>query len=360
MNLALKYRPREFSDVVGQRATTVMLNAMIQKGKLSQVLLFTGPSGVGKTSMARIIAAQLNSEGAEDVHQGTHPAVLEIDGASNGSVDAIRQLKKDLNFVVPGHRVIIIDEVHAISDAAFAALLNMLEFPPANVTFILITTEEQEVIKTIRTRGQHYKFIEASVEDLRSRLDHIVAQESITMDSDLVDLIAQRSEGSFRQACMLLEQAWVADVTSVEQYNELQGEVDYGPNLLKAALKGPVSALNQLESVLRYTSTNSVTDRTVEVLRDIMVLKGGQQLSYSGKPLELRLELASKLGTDQILKAIRIMWDLQTKLNTGNPVRGLEMAYALMGEILKVEIEPPVVANSGKMSFEEMRRTQLG
>lgn len=360
MNLALKYRPREFSDVVGQRATTVMLNAMIQKGKLSQVLLFTGPSGVGKTSMARIIAAQLNSEGAEDVHAGTHPAVLEIDGASNGSVDAIRQLKKDLNFVVPGHRVIIIDEVHAISDAAFAALLNMLEFPPANVTFILITTEEQEVIKTIRTRGQHYKFLEASVEDLRARLDHIVAQESIVMDSDLVDLIAQRSEGSFRQACMLLEQAWVAEVQSVEQYNELQGEVDYGPTLLKSALKGPVAALNQLETVLRYTSTSSVTDRTVEALRDVMVLKGGQKLQYSGKALEIRLELASKLGTDQILKAIRIMWDLQTKLNTGNPVRGLEMAYSLIGEILKVEIEAPVVTNTERMTFEQMRNLRNG
>ncbi len=360
MNLALKYRPREFSDVVGQRATTVMLNAMIQKGKLSQVLLFTGPSGVGKTSMARIIAAQLNSEGAEDVHAGTHPAVLEIDGASNGSVEAIRQLKRDLNFVVPGHRVIIIDEVHAISDAAFAALLNMLEFPPTNVTFILITTEEQEVIKTIRTRGQHYKFLEASVEDLRARLDHIVAQEGIEMTSDLVDLIAQRSEGSFRQACMLLEQAWVSDVHTVDEYNELQGEVDYGPSLIKAAIQGPAIALMQLESTLRYTSTSSVTDRTVEVLKDIMILKGGQALNYSGKALEVRLELASKLGTDQVLKAIRIMWDLQTKLNGGNPVRALEMAYSIMGEILKIESAAPVVSNNARMSFEEMRKMQQG
>lgn len=359
MDLALKYRPREFSQVVGQLAVTVMLHAMIKKGKLSQVLLFTGPSGVGKTSMARIIAAQLNSEGAQEVHEGTHPAVLEIDGASSGSVEAIRQLKRDLNFAVAGHRVIIIDEVHAISDAAFAVLLNMLEFPPANVTFILLTTEEHEIIKTVRTRGQHYKFTEASVEDLRSRLTYIVAQEGITMDSELVDLIAQRSEGSFRQACKLLEQAWVTDCTTVEQYNELQGEVDYGPTLLKSALSGPISALNQLETVLRYTSTASVTDRTVEALRDVMVLKGGQKLQYSGKALEDRLELASKLTTDRILKAIRIMWDLQTKLTAGNPVRGLEMAYSLMGEILQQEEVVAIAAvNNSRMSFDDLKRLQ--
>lgn len=360
MNLALKYRPKQFSDVVGQRATSVVLNAMIAKERLSQVLLFTGPSGVGKTSMARIVAAQLNSEGAQDVHAGTHPAVLEIDGASNGSVDAIRQLKKDLNFVVPGHRVIIIDEVHAISDQAFAALLNMLEFPPANVTFILITTEEQEVIKTIRTRGQHFKFLLASVEDIKLRLSYIVQNENITIDDDLLDLISQRSEGSFRQACMLLEQAWIADVSTVEEYNELQGEVDYGPTLLKSALFGPVSALNRLEMVLRYTSTSSVIDRTVEVLRDVIVLKGGLKLQYSGKALEDRLELASKLGTDQLLKAIRIVWDLQTKLTTGNPVRGLEMAYSLLGEILQIREtvqQPTVQAGTTRMSFADMQRS---
>jgi DNA polymerase-3 subunit gamma/tau len=285
--------------------------------------------------------------------------VLEIDGASNGSVAAIRQLKKDLNFAVPGHRVIIIDEVHAISDEAFAALLNMLEFPPANVTFILITTEAHKVIKTIRTRGQHFSFLLASVEDLKARLDYIVAQEGINMDNDLVDLIAQSSEGSFRQACKLLEQAWISDVSSVEEYNDLQGEVDFGPILLKSALAGPTSALNQLESVLRYTSTESVIDRTVECLRDIMILKGGLKLQYSGKARESRLELASKLGTDQILKAIRIIWDLQTKLSTANPVRGLEMAYSLIGEILQIQEAKPMV-QSTKMSFADMQKMQQG
>src|SRR6185437_4966576 len=102
----------KFSDVVGQKSTSVILNAMITKGVLSQALLFTGPSGVGKTTMARIVAAELNPDAKEDVHNGTHPAVIEIDGASNGSVDAMRTLKRELNLVTVGRRVIIIDEVH--------------------------------------------------------------------------------------------------------------------------------------------------------------------------------------------------------------------------------------------------------
>jgi len=361
MNLALKYRPRELSEVVGQKATSVILSAMISKNKLSQVLLFTGPSGVGKTTTARIIASQLNSEGAQEVHEGTHPAVLEIDGASNGSVDAIRSLKRSLQYASPLHRVIIIDEVHAISDSAFDALKEILEFPPKNVTFILCTTELHKLEPAIRHRCDKYTFKKATVDDLAARIWWVAAKENISLDNDLVNLLAQRAEGSFREAMMLLEQVWVSEISSVEQYNELQGEVDYGPSLLKSALNGPVEALNKLESILRYVNTDDITDRTVETLKDIMILKGGISLSYSGQALEARLELASKLGTDQILKAIRIIWDLQTKLNAGDPVRGLEMAFSLIGEVFQTNIPAPVAAApkaNTRMSFEDMKRLQ--
>lgn len=364
MNLALKYRPREFSDVVGQKAASVILNAMVAKGKLPQVLLFTGPSGVGKTSMARIIAAQLNSEGAQDVHEGTHPAVLEIDAASNGNVEAIRNLKKDVNFAIAGHRVIIIDEAHAMSAEAFAALLNLLEFPPANVTFILITTELHKIPKTIRHRHTRFAFKLASVEDLLGRLNYVAEQEDMQISYDLLNLIAQRAEGSYREAVMLLEKVWLGDIKTVDTYNELQGEVDYGPSLIRSTLSGPVAALAQLDSVLRYTSSEEVVDRAVETLKDIMLLKGGIALNYSGDSLSSRTELASRLSTDKVLKAIRIIWDLQTKLNAGDPVRGLELAFALIGEILNTVVEQqpqaaPVKAEPAKaMTLQAMRTFQ--
>lgn len=353
MNLALKYRPKQFSEVVGQRATSVLLQAMVQKSKLSQVLLFTGPSGVGKTSMARIIAAQLNSEGATDVHEGIHPAVIEIDGASNGSVEAIRKLKRDVNFAIAGHRVVIIDEVHAISDAAFAALLNLLEFPPKNVTFILITTESHKIPKTIRHRCDSYTFKKASVEDLFARLQWIASEENIVVDNALIELIAHRAEGSFREACMLLEQISIAEIATIGEYNELQGEVDFGPTLILSTLNGSISAISQLESVLRYSNTEEVVDRTVETLRDVMLLKGGISLDYTSKALEIRQALASKLSTEQLLKAIRIVWDLQTKLKNADSVRGLEMAYALLGDILGMKSIQ--TTNNAPMSMEQMK-----
>lgn len=359
MNLALKYRPKQFSDVVGQRATSVILEAMINKQVLSQVLLFTGASGVGKTSMARIIAAQLNSEGATDVHEGTHPAVLEIDAASNGNVEAIRQLKRGLAYAMEGHRVIIIDEAHAMSAEAFAALLNLLEFPPSHVTFILITTEAHKIPVTIKHRCDTYMFKKASIEDLRQRLDKIVAEEAITIDEELLDLLAQRSEGSFREALMLLEQVWHGSITSVSEYNKLRGEIDYGPSLIASATGGPSVALDKLEIILRHTNTEEILDRTIETLRDLIMLKGNLNLTISGQALEVRKTLASKLGSDQLLKAMRIVWDLQTRLSAGDPVRSLELAYSLIGDTLKVEVHvPSVVAkntNSTVMSLEAIR-----
>lgn len=362
MNLALKYRPKTFADVAGQRAVSVVLQAMIQKGRLSQVLLFTGASGVGKTSMARIVAAQLNADASEDVFAGTHPAVLEIDAASNGSVERIRNLRKDTSYAIPGHRVVVLDEIQAISDQGFSALLNLLEFPPPNVTFILITTESHRVPKTIRHRADRYNFKAATVEEIHDRLTLVKQKESFNVEDDLLTLIAERSEGSYREALMLLDQVTIAEISSVDEYNNLQGEVDYGPTLIRSALSGPVTALSQLESVMRYTTTDSIIDRTGETLRDLILIKGGSKLQYTGKALDVRVELATKLGTDQLLKAIHIIWDLQTKLSNGNPVRGLEMAYAIIGEALNTSASAQLGAMSvqanidqQKMSFKDMQ-----
>lgn len=360
MNLALKYRPRTFDDVVGQKANSTVLQAMISQGILDQVLLFTGPSGVGKTSMARIIAAQLNPEGSEEVHAGTHPAVLEIDAASNGSVERIRQLKRDVTYAIAGHRVIILDEAHAISDEGKAALLNLLEFPPKNVTFILLTTESHKIPKTIRHRCDHYHFKLASVEDLTVRLRYVAEKEQIEVDDDLINLLAQRAEGSYREALMLLNQVAVANISTIDKYNELHGEVDFGPSLVKSILSGPVSALNQVQEVLRYSNITDITDQTIEVLTEVMVLKAGNTLFYTGQALQARTELASKMDTERVLKAIRIMWDLQTKLFNGNPTRGLEMAYSLMGELFQANtpaaMPVPTAPTPGtRMSFAEMK-----
>lgn len=359
MNLALKYRPRQFNEVVGQRASSAILNAMIVKGALQQALLFTGPSGVGKTTMARIVAAELNPDSKEDVHAGSHPSVIEIDGASNGSVEAMRGLKRDLNYATSGRKVVIIDEVHAISDEAKAVLLNLLEFPPANVTFILITTEAHRIPNTVRHRCDHYFFKQASVEDLVERLSYVNNAEKLGIQTTLLNLIAQRSEGSYREALMLLEQASFAGIKSVGQYYSLHGEADYGPTIIINAMLGPSDALGVLEGILRYSTAEEVVNRVIETLKDLMLLKGGINLTYTGTALEQRLELAKQLNTDQILKAMRIIWDLQTKLSVGDPVRGLELAFALMASVLEINTPSSQPAsNSTPMTLNAMRNTR--
>ncbi len=357
MNLALKYRPKTFDEVVGQKAISIILKAMVTKGSLDQVLLFTGPSGVGKTSMARIIAASLNPTDADLVHSGSHPAVLEIDAASNGSVERIRQLKTDLNYSIPGHRVIVLDEAHAISDEGKTALLNILEFTPKNVTFILLTTEINKIPVAVRHRCDQYKFKLASVVDLSERLRYVADQENISISDELVNLIAQRSEGSFRESLMILQQLNAAGITSIEEYNELQGEIDFGPSLIDSTLYGPSIALGKLENILRYSSATEVVERTVETLRDLILIKGKLPVSFNGVALDSRQRLAEKLSQASLIKAIRLLWDVETKLKGTDTTRSLEMAFSLMGDMFKPE-EPIAVASNNRLSLEKMRSLQ--
>jgi len=358
MSLALKYRPQQFSDVVGQKAPSVILAAMIAKNKLPPVLLFTGPSGVGKTSMARIVAAALNPGSEKDVHEGVHPFVLEIDGASNGSVEAIRTLKKDLSFISGGHRVIIIDEVHAISSNAFDALLNILEEVPSNVTFILCTTEEHNIEEAVRHRCDRYSFKKASIDDLLVRMQDIVAKEQIQISTELLEAIAHRSEGSFREALMMLEQVWVSGLTTVEQYNELHGDIDFGPSLIASCLKGPSAALDKLDKILRHTNSQEIVDRSVETLRDLIMLKGGIELRISKKSQMTRSAIARQVPIEHLVKCISIIWDLQTKLANADQIRGLEMAYCMMGEVLKREelVVAPISTEEEILSLEDLQR----
>lgn len=355
MNLALKYRPREFKDVVGQRAPSAILSVMIQKKRLASALLFAGPSGVGKTSMARIVAAELNPDAKDAVHAGTHPNVLEIDGASNGSVEAIRTLKKDLTYSSIGHRVIIIDEVHAISGHAFDALLNLLEFTPKNVTFILCTTEEHNIEDAVRHRCDPYTFVKASVSDILTRLQDIVALEQINVSAELLEVLAVRSEGSFRKSQMLLDQVWGAGISSLETYNQLYGDIDFAPSLIASTLQGPSSALNKLETILYYTNPEEIVNDCVQTLRDLILLKSSIEPKIASGVLPVRKKLAKAFNTEELVKAMTVFWDLQTKLSNTDQVRGLEMVFAMLGQLFNRTIINTIPQDE-TLSLEDLQR----
>jgi len=201
-----KYRSKRLADVVGQTHITDILSRSLAEGRVAHAYLLTGPRGVGKTSIARILAHEINKLPYTD--DSTHLDIIEIDAASNNGVDDIRSLREKVQIapVSAAKKVYIIDEVHMLSKAAFNALLKTLEEPPQHVVFILATTDSDKLPATIISRTQRFVFRAISVKDAAAHLAYIAKEESIAIDSDALELIALRGDGSFRDSISLLDQ----------------------------------------------------------------------------------------------------------------------------------------------------------
>ncbi|MBX3237577.1 MAG: DNA polymerase III subunit gamma/tau [Nitrospiraceae bacterium] len=217
---ARKYRPGTFDDVVGQAHVVQTLQNAITSQRIAHAFLFSGTRGVGKTTMARILAKALNCEqgptgtpcntcpNCAEITQGTSVDVVEIDGASNTSVDDVREIRENVKFTpFRGHyRVYIIDEVHMLSNSAFNALLKTLEEPPPHVVFIFATTEIHKIPATILSRCQHYNFRRISKAEIVQRLRHVAGLDSLSIEDRSLMALARASEGSMRDALSLLDQ----------------------------------------------------------------------------------------------------------------------------------------------------------
>lgn len=215
-----KYRPRVFSDVVGQEHITETLSKEIETGKLSHAYLFTGSRGTGKTTCAKILSKAVNClnpvggnpcnecEICRGLDSGAILDVVEIDAASNNGVENIRDIREEINFTPASckYRVYIIDEVHMLSIGAFNALLKTLEEPPAHVKFILATTEVHKLPVTIVSRCQRFDFKRVSPEAMQKRMEYIAEKEDLVLDEDSVSLISRISDGGMRDALSLLDQ----------------------------------------------------------------------------------------------------------------------------------------------------------
>jgi DNA polymerase III subunit gamma/tau len=201
-----KNRPKKLSEVVGQDHITSTLANAIKKGSISHAYLFTGPKGVGKTSVARILAHEINSLQYTD--DSMHLDIIEIDAASNRRIDEIRELRERANIapVSAKYKVYIIDEVHMLTREAFNALLKTLEEPPAHVVFILATTEAHKLPETIVSRTQRFTFKPIATETIKNHLDIIAKQENIDITEKALWLIARHGDGSFRDSISLLDQ----------------------------------------------------------------------------------------------------------------------------------------------------------
>lgn len=202
-----KYRSKKLSEIIGQEHITNTLEKALQGGRISHAYLFTGPRGVGKTSVARILAHQINDIPYED--DRIHIDIVEIDAASNRRIDEIRDLREKVS-VAPSSakfKVYIIDEVHMLTKEAFNALLKTLEEPPAHVVFILATTDAHKLPETIVSRTQRYTFKPVSQDKVVAHLRQIAEAESIEVDDEALALLAAHGEGSFRDSISMLDQA---------------------------------------------------------------------------------------------------------------------------------------------------------
>ncbi len=246
--LARKYRPSTFSDVVGQDHVITTLRNSIKSGRVGHAFLFCGVRGVGKTTVARVLAKSLNCTGrsqndpdpcnqcvsCKEITGGYSVDVIEIDGASNTSVENIREINENIKYppVSSLYKIIIIDEVHMISINAFNALLKTLEEPPPHAKFIFATTESHKVPATINSRCQRYNFRTISTSDICSGLQQILHQEQIVFDSESLQVIAREAKGSFRDALSLLDQviAFSDGQITIDQVSSILG-IDGRDNL---------------------------------------------------------------------------------------------------------------------------------
>lgn len=241
ITLYRKYRPKNFEEVAGQKEIVKTIKTSLRNGKTSHAYLFTGPRGVGKTTLARLIAKGVNclENGITDepcnrcenclaINNGTFLDMVEIDAASNRGIDEIRQLKEKINYqpVKGRKKIYIIDEVHMLTKEAFNALLKTLEEPPEHVIFILATTEADKILPTIISRCQRYDFKTLSLNDMKEQLRFIGKNEGVDIPDDVLELIYESSGGSVRDAISILERIMVTclgEEITLEKSEEVLG-----------------------------------------------------------------------------------------------------------------------------------------
>ena len=279
-----KYRPSSLEELVGQSDAVQLISEQIKNSNLSHAYLFSGPRGVGKTSLARIIATTIGCDPVFDI--------TEIDAASHNKVDDVRELNDSVNFIAssPGKkRVFILDEVHMLSNAASNAFLKTLEEPPEHVIFILATTEPERVIETIRSRTTQIAFKRIKNADIITSLEKISNAEKIKLSKDVLEYIANQSDGSLRDAINLFEQTFstFGNKATMEQLFSILGKVTT-TDLLQILEAMETQDTATVLKVLRANYKNGL--QAIDILNSITNLFRNELLSKNQYSLQLKFD----------------------------------------------------------------------
>jgi DNA polymerase-3 subunit gamma/tau len=347
--LARKYRSRTFDEIVGQTAIATTLKNAVEMGRIHHGYLFTGTRGVGKTSMARILAKSLNCfssdkptatpclkcESCVRIADGSDLDVIEIDAASNTGVDNIRDLRSNAAYKPARARfkVFIIDEVHMLSTGAFNALLKTLEEPPEHVKFILATTESHKVPATIQSRCQRFDFRSISPADIAEQLRSILSKEGIKADDLVIRRVARLAQGSMRDALSLLDQllsqgTGQLSAEAIEELLPTSHDEVVGELLDAVAAREPGKALVCVERSLNAGQTpDRLCDLMVDYLRNLMLLavcgKDSDLVDVSGQARTHLVAQAGKFDAATYVYMIGLLEEVRRQVKSTSAPRPL-------------------------------------
>lgn len=315
------YRPRTFEDMIGQEVITQTLKNAIETHQTGHAYLFSGPRGTGKTSAAKIFAREVNGI-APETDDSQIPDIVEFDAASNSRVEDMRDILSNVDYapIEAEFKVYIIDEVHMLSNSAFNALLKTLEEPPANVKFILATTEPQKVPVTILSRTQRFEFKRIDGQAIAAHLADVLKQQHIDFDQDALRIIANVAEGGMRDALSILDQVIAFGTDTVTVDNALQVTGSTTTTQLMQYLTAVTNsqtpeALKLLHDILvaGKDAQRFVSD-IIGLLRDIMLANIAPELIKSTAPLNDLRTLAQQLTSQQIQDMMGELDDIQKQL----------------------------------------------